>query len=75
MIVHQYFVNYRVRPTTRKPRRLWKKASKFFTTEKEALQWMKKNGLKINRWNNIEKCEVYTDLLKDIFSIPQRARR
>jgi cell division inhibitor SulA len=32
-------------------------------------EWMKENGLKIDRWTNIEKCEIDNTLLADIFHL------
>ena len=64
-----YYVNYRKRPSTRKPKRMWAQRSKRFNTEKEAQEWMKENGLKLDRWTNIEKCELDNTLLAGIFSI------
>lgn len=64
-----YFVNYRKRPSTRKPKRLWAKRTARFNTEQEAKDWMKENGLKPDRWTNIEKSEIDNTLLADIFHL------
>jgi hypothetical protein len=64
-----WYVNYKKRPSTRKPKRMWMSAYKSFYSEQEALQWMKENNLKFDRWTHIEKCELDYTLLAGIFSI------
>lgn len=64
-----WYVNYKKRPSTRKPKRMWMSAHKRFNSEQEAKQWMKDNGLKLDRWTNIEKCEIDNTLLADVFHL------
>lgn len=64
-----YYVNYKKRPSKRKPKRMWMSAHKRFDTEGEMLQWMKANGLKIDRWTSVEKCEIDNTLFADVFHL------